>query len=245
MKNKTKSGFTLVELSIVLVIIGLLIGGILVAQSLIESAKISRLARDIQQYQAAVNLFESKYRMLPGDSIHFDVAGNGDGIIDCASHCSSGNLAAGGYLNSTEMQNFWKHLSDSGFMPNGETFTNDLTDAVTPGVHVPDFGFDSLFGGEVGAIVGGNFPGQNFMFIGGITPASFVVSPFLAPANAFALDRKIDDGLPRSGDTRGEIADGDTLLFTPFFGLGDIPCGVDQYDLSREEKSCRMVLEMQ
>ena len=74
------NGFTLVELSIVLVIIGLLIGGILVGQSLIESAKINSTAQQIQQFDAGVMAFKSRYKGLPGDSIYF--GGDGDGYID-------------------------------------------------------------------------------------------------------------------------------------------------------------------
>ena len=73
-------GFTLVELSIVLVIIGLLIGGILVGQSLIGSSKTIALVRQIQQIEAAAATFKSKYKYLPGDAPAY--GGDGDGIID-------------------------------------------------------------------------------------------------------------------------------------------------------------------
>ena len=63
-----KNGFTLVELSIVLVIIGLLIGGILVGQSLIDSAKLNALVRQTQQYDSAIMAFKDKYKVLPGES---------------------------------------------------------------------------------------------------------------------------------------------------------------------------------
>lgn len=63
-----RKGFTLVELSIVLVIIGLLIGGILVAQSMIETAKGTRLVKDLQQYTIAINLYIESNHNLPGDS---------------------------------------------------------------------------------------------------------------------------------------------------------------------------------
>lgn len=63
-----KKGFTLVELSIVLVIIGLLIGGILVGQSLIESAKINAQVKQFQQYDIATTNFKNKFKQVPGDS---------------------------------------------------------------------------------------------------------------------------------------------------------------------------------
>ena len=63
-----KKGFTLVELSIVLVIIGLLVGGILIGQSLIDSASLQSQVRQFQQLDAAVASFQSRYRAIPGDA---------------------------------------------------------------------------------------------------------------------------------------------------------------------------------
>ena len=91
-KAAETAGFTLVELSIVLVIIGLLIGGILVAQSMIGTAKIQSTVRQLQQYDTAVVNFETKYNQLPGDSNLFPNVGNNDGMI-------------------TEWTTFWPHLS--------------------------------------------------------------------------------------------------------------------------------------
>ena len=66
-----KKGFTLIELSIVLVIIGLLIGGVLVGQSLIESAKINQEVRRLSQYAIAVVQFKQKFKQEAGDSNFF------------------------------------------------------------------------------------------------------------------------------------------------------------------------------
>jgi prepilin-type N-terminal cleavage/methylation domain-containing protein len=65
-----KKGFTLVELSIVLVIIGLLVGGVLVGQSLIESVKMQSFVRQFQQLDAAVASFKSKFQSIPGDAAY-------------------------------------------------------------------------------------------------------------------------------------------------------------------------------
>ena len=64
---KAKSGFTLIELSIVLVIIGLIIGGVLVGQDLISAAAIRAQIAQIEKYNTAVNTFRGKYDYLPGD----------------------------------------------------------------------------------------------------------------------------------------------------------------------------------
>ena len=60
-----KRGLTLVELSIVLVIIGLLVGGILAAQSMISTAKLQKLVRDLSQYEIATNNFKLNYNYYP------------------------------------------------------------------------------------------------------------------------------------------------------------------------------------
>ena len=90
-----KSGFTLIELSIVLVIIGLLIGGVLVGQDLIHTAQLKKQIKQFQEYQTAFNTFQLKYNCLPGDCINAtaffgttDIGGvtiyngNGNGLID-------------------------------------------------------------------------------------------------------------------------------------------------------------------
>jgi prepilin-type N-terminal cleavage/methylation domain-containing protein len=62
-----RHGFTLIELSIVLVILGLLVSGVLLGQDLIRAAELRSVPTDFQKYQTAVNIFRDKYRALPGD----------------------------------------------------------------------------------------------------------------------------------------------------------------------------------
>src|ERR1700712_5355694 len=64
--NKTQ-GFTLIELSIVLVIIGLIVGGVLVGQDLIRAAEIRATISQIEKFNTAVNTFRGKYNAIPGD----------------------------------------------------------------------------------------------------------------------------------------------------------------------------------
>lgn len=112
-----KKGFTLVELSIVLVIIGLLIGGILVGQSLIDSAKIQGQIRQIQQFDIATQQFQEKYKQFPGDSDLLTTAGDNDGWLEYDTTTNN----YGSYFNSVgsylqEEANIWKHLTDSGML---------------------------------------------------------------------------------------------------------------------------------
>src|SRR3954463_16541474 len=87
---KAQAGFTLVEIAIVLVIIGLLLGGILKGQEMITQAKIKNVINDFNGLSAAVNSYRDRYRMLPGDDNGADtrwgiaatLKGDGDGVIE-------------------------------------------------------------------------------------------------------------------------------------------------------------------
>lgn len=105
MKVKSK-GFTLIELSIALVIIGLLMGGVLKGQALIDNAKVKNMANDFRAIQTQVYAYQDKFKALPGDDgaaiDHLGTAaanGDGDGVIEGAYNATSG-----------ETFQIWKHL---------------------------------------------------------------------------------------------------------------------------------------
>src|SRR5689334_21860126 len=111
--KKSNRGFTLVEIAIVLVIIGLLLGGILKGQEMITQAKIKNVIADMTGISAAMYGYQDRYRALPGDDKNAQARwgltnnGNGDGIIQ------------GKYLSTTatdEMVMFWDELRRAGFV---------------------------------------------------------------------------------------------------------------------------------
>ena len=106
-------GFTLVEIAIVLVIIGLLLGGVLKGQGLIDSAKVKNIIQQANSLSAAVNAYQDKFRALPGDDIqattHVPGAlmnGNGDGQITeylgAPQHLALGGFITGAYNGTSD-----------------------------------------------------------------------------------------------------------------------------------------------
>ena len=99
-KDSRSNGFTLVELAIVMIIIGLLIGGILKGQELVENARVNATVAQIKAIQAATATFHDKYNALPGDMINptgrlsgcagnCAITGNGDGQLNVVPVCQS------------------------------------------------------------------------------------------------------------------------------------------------------------
>lgn len=117
--KRQQAGFTLVEIAIVLVIIGLLLGGVLKGQELINSAKVKNLAGDFKNIPVFIYGYQDKFKALPGDDIaaasHVTGAtdpGNGNGIIE------------GGWNSSTttdESVNFWQHVRLANLAPGPTT----------------------------------------------------------------------------------------------------------------------------
>lgn len=116
--KQNQAGFTLIEIAIVLVIIGLLLGGVLKGQELINSAKVKNIATDFRNIPVFIYGYQDKYRALPGDDAnaasHLGVAsgvvasGNGDGVLGTATDNWSTTNA------TDETQLFWQHVRLAG-----------------------------------------------------------------------------------------------------------------------------------
>lgn len=222
-------GFTLVELALVLVIIGLIIGGILVGQDMIKSAEVRATIGQWESFNAAQTVFRDKYNALPGDikqqaAINFgfydrsSVAepgnGDGDGILE---FCGA-NL--GGSANilrhqSCERTLFWRDLSTAQLVGDGlfVTATNTAA-AITTEELVLYFPVAEIGNGNYWLVSYG--AGRNYFFLGGITSSAgtgiITSSASLSPVQAFSIDRKVDDGMPLRGQVRPYNPVGPTLL---------------------------------
>lgn len=112
MKASSQKGFTLVEIAIVLVIIGLLLGGVLKGQELIASAKTKNIHNDAQSIIAAMLTYQDRYGVLPGDD-------DSTALAIAASTQGNGN----GELEDAESDSFFEHLRDAGLLKGeGTTF---------------------------------------------------------------------------------------------------------------------------
>lgn len=130
---KKAGGFTLIEIAIVLVIIGLLLGGVLKGQELITSARVRNLIAQNDGVKAAYFGFLDRYRGLPGDypGATTNIAGistatctgNGDG---------NGRIETTGGSTPTENILVWEHLSKSGFISGSYTCAATESNATTP-----------------------------------------------------------------------------------------------------------------
>ncbi len=229
LRASKQSGFTLVELAIVLVIIGLIIGGVLVGQDLIKAAEIRSTLGQIETYNTTVNAFRDKYRYIPGDinstqaaqfgfTLRSGAVGHGDGNTMLES-CSAGTVLLG-----CETALFWNDLNSAALIDgNFETSTDALVTSTTPNMilHLPE--------AKLGR---GNFitvfsnTGRNFYQITGVTAVNagvYTLTTALTPQESFNMDDKIDDGRPLTGGVRAmkDLAALNTVI--PAEVAGDTP----------------------
>lgn len=181
-----QTGFTLVELAIVLVVIGLILGMAFKGKDLIDSAKVKNLAAQYNKIVAASNTFYEKYGFYPGDGCP---AANST-IAQCNTAVTNGTTTRNGVVNSViEQTAFWNQLV---------TLSNILTAADQRSVFGQNWNIslNNIGAAGVANSATGNI-GNNYLFIGA-TPAS-------ASADArfvCALDRMVDDGVAVSGIIR-------------------------------------------
>ena len=211
--------FSLVELSIVLVILGLLTGGILAGQSLIRAAELRAVTTEYTRYKTAIGAFRDKYFAIPGDF------NNAQAFWSAAAACPGiSTTAAGGTCNgdgdgqispsatnANEVFRFWQHLALGGLIEGNYTGTSADTTATnvtaTFGTNEPRSrmnggGWAAYSLGNVGVSSAAWFDASygNIFFFGASGGANgFPTAVILKPEEAWNIDTKMDDGKPATG----------------------------------------------
>jgi prepilin-type N-terminal cleavage/methylation domain-containing protein len=185
--NKREAGFTLIEIAIVLVIIGLLLGGVLKGQELITGARVRNLVQQQDGIKAAYFGFLDRYRALPGD--YAKAATTITGVSTAA--CNGGNGDGNGMIETTANENIlaWEHLSKSGFINGSYICAATQTNASSPSNPYGQF-LDLVFDANYAA-TGTATARQN------LKTGAQIASDILAE-----IDRKVDDGNAKTGAFR-------------------------------------------
>lgn len=221
-----KHGFSLVELSIVLVILGLLTGGILAGQSLIRAAELRSVVSDYNRYTAAVATFRDKYMSVPGDFRDATRFWNRQAATsDCISNSGlsaagspgacdgngNGSISPPGAANQAgEIFQAWRHLALAGLIEGSYSGAagagNGLTMSTgnTPASRLSNAGWGiretlNNTAGD-GTIFAGSY--GSWLQLGGFRTTSDNAAPVLKPEEAWNVDTKMDDGKPGTGGVR-------------------------------------------
>lgn len=215
-----RHGFSLVELSIVLVILGLLVGGVLTGQSLIRAAELRSVTTEFEKYQSAIHTFRDKYFQLPGDmnnatsfwgAAHATPAtclttagtgtqtcnGDGDGQVELAAAASQ----------RSEQYAFWAHLANAGLVEGsytGFSGAGSTSDSVigtnTPRAKIGNAGWSArtvgVYAGDAASYA---LDYGSILFVGAKVAGNDLAGPLLKPEEAWNIDTKMDDGKPARG----------------------------------------------
>lgn len=219
-------GLSLVELSIILVIVGLIAGGIIVGQNVLRASEIRSLGTQGEEIERALLLFKTKYKAIPGDFRRAtDIWGAADGAdglgADCTTVVNDGSSTAtcNGNGNAEIQQQpgsafryetwrAWQHLSNAGLIPGvftGVAHTPSSTNReAVPGENVPETNFDAvgftlLY--KDSSLWTNWFLNEFDTHVATVGQRSNVETrdPFLSPSEMVSLESKFDDGKPGSG----------------------------------------------
>jgi prepilin-type N-terminal cleavage/methylation domain-containing protein len=239
-----QSAFTLLELSIVLVIIGLLAGGILVGNELIKNATLKKIIRQAESYKTAIFTFKNKYRCLPGDCSHATDFWPERDSLDCIPQVgivyltSTGEETCNGDGNdkldlivtppTAEPYCFWQQLANAKLIPGTfDCSINTLPGAGTQSGTVTQ-GARLLMGYNIEQDPNSFFYYMSghvlvFLSVTGTAGAYNMQNPALSPADAYGLDSKVDDGKPFTGVMMQASVRQHPILETRLSGCVDEP----------------------
>jgi len=255
--RRNEGGFTLVELAIVMIIIGLLIGGILKGQELITNARVSSTVAQVKATESGISAFRDKYAALPGDLrnvaarlpnagaglINTDpaVGVGGDGVVSNTGPVSDPGLTVGG---TTESGLAFLHLGAAGMIGGVNPASTAVgTAGATQSNPVTPLGGAWTIGTSAGTATGVIVPAG---LVSGVymmtTPTITAAVPntdaqVMTPSSAANIDRKLDDGQPLTGSVRA--------VGLNAAGLCALPAAGSQYQESQGGTVCGVIAKVQ
>jgi len=193
-QRRANAGFTLIEISIVLVLIGLMVGGLLVGADMIKQAALRKQATQIELIESGIQNFRTKYNCYPGDCVDptiisgYTYTGNGDGFLEAV-------------WNGDENKGFWLHMALSNMINYPLLPHPALVGMTAPVMTLNGNAYINAYGSATHA--------QNVLEFA--TPD---VSGALEVLQISYIDSKADDGLPNSGSIRSSgYGNGATTIY--------------------------------
>jgi prepilin-type N-terminal cleavage/methylation domain-containing protein len=214
--QRNQSGFTLIEIAIVLVIIGLLLGGVLKGQELINSAKVKNLATDFKNIPVFVYGYQDKFKALPGDDAN--TATHLTGATVCtpaatAGKCMLGNGVIDGNWNdatvASESYVFWQHVRLAGLAPGS-------TDTTTAATYLPTNAAGGTIGFQSGTTSVTATPINATAAANPIRGSYVICSAGILGKFVKQLDLQMDDGNTATGSMMAGVA---TAAGTPMTAI--------------------------
>lgn len=220
----TNQGFSLIELSVVLVILALLTGGILGGRALINAAELRAVATEHNKFTTAINAFNSKYDALPGDmkdaTSYWGNAQNGgtggectntytaftDGVQTC-------NGDDNGIVENDEAYRFWQHLANAELIEGTYTGTQGSAGVThweigvnAPASRAKNAGWSNLYNSTGASILWSymDVPVEA-VYLGGQDATNITRQPVFTSSELWSIDTKIDDGKPGRGILRTRL----------------------------------------
>ncbi len=266
-KMPSSRGFTLVELSIVIIIIGFLIAGIAAGNSLIKQAALNSVVTDLQSYQTAYNNFILRYNAIPGDMKSASTYWTDGVCAETATNCDgdgNGLILFETNAGDDETAPAMKELSLAGMIsaglqviPDGWQTVDEVVGVTLPASKISGAGYimagpSHIFGGD-----GSN--GSDSPWTDGITNAVFIGKPLdavsanaqglgggaLKPEEAFNLDKKIDDGTVSGSDFTGATTGNlRSVISGGADTLGQSCASGNLYNLTETNTTCHSGLAM-
>ncbi len=252
------NGFTLVELAIVMVIMGLMVAGVIAGKDLIKTSEMRALIRQYEEFQTGTTAFIEKYNAIPGDvnGVKFALKGG------CDNNSNGGNSNGviedknkGSNYHNGEISCFWSNLTTEG---------KEFIQGSYEGIAESSGGANDIVGLNMPKMRNSNFgwgvfssKGKNY-YITGVKgnqgDNSYLTENVFIPVDAYNIDIKIDDGVPSSGtiQARGSSktsADGPNIQATSQSGASKTSCintaaTPNEYQFSADSPQCNLRFDM-